>query len=1044
MATNGKTRIAILGGGVGSLAAAFALTDQAGWSDRYDLTVYQMGWRLGGKGASGRNPARSQSVEEHGLHIWMGCYENAFQMIQKCYQELGRPPGTPLARWDDAFKTHSLVSIFENIDNRWLRWDCDFPTNDHVPGQGGACLTPWNFIVRLLQWMWRRYRTSMAGDVAAARTADHPPAPESHLFCAAERAEALESIAPHLHLALDHQIILGHLDQFLHEVEQTIAARIAQNDGLRRDWILLSLAGAIVRGVLRDDVIHTGFDPLDRYDFREWLQRHGAPEIAYQSAPVRALYDLVFAYEQGDMNKPNFAAGVALRALLRTTWGYQGAFAYKMQAGMGDVVFTPLYLVLRKRGVHFQFFHRVEGLTLSADKRSIAAVRIGRQATLKQQDREYEPLVCVKDLLCWPSTPCYEQLVEGDALRRLVDQGYEPLESAWSNWKNVEDITLKVGTDFDLVVLGIPVGSLPYLTKELMENNARWRDMVTQVKTVQTQAFQLWLKRDADGLGWHGRETALLGAYRASASDMSQLIPRENWPPGDDVHCIPYFCNPLADAATIPDPFTDPEFPRKQTEQVRQASLDFLTTGGAKPLWPLGVDPNHPDVLNWDLLAAPAGVQGARRFDHQFWRANIDPNERYVLSVRDSTRYRLRANESGFANLYLTGDWVLTGLNAGCVEAAVMAGMQVSRALCGRPAKVFGETDACGGWWGSRFTVATAAVSITVPVAVPAAAAAKPTYIERGGEQVYSQPVSFQGVRFSSFLLPADLGALQTLCDRYLNQPAQGRAIYRPLLPRVLLGVAAIARAQPTEAPGSQVGWIQETDVAFWVPVVELHRRGDFWLPVRLAWFQPYLFVDNPWAAAAGREIYGFHKAMARITSSPSLDGQAEFRVETLAVPRFNPQTEVDWKQLLKVYRADRDDGNGLARRWDHPLGAFLHFVETLAAGGVVKLAEEIPALHLGSHLDPREVSVVFLKQFRDVADGRQACYQAVVEAPARVVSFREAGVLAGDYRLAVGEFDTHPVIRELGLAGPEEKVLGAWYVDFDFIMETGTEVWKS
>ena len=45
-------KIAILGGGGGSLIAAWELvrTDPTA----YDITVYQLGWRLGGKGASGR------------------------------------------------------------------------------------------------------------------------------------------------------------------------------------------------------------------------------------------------------------------------------------------------------------------------------------------------------------------------------------------------------------------------------------------------------------------------------------------------------------------------------------------------------------------------------------------------------------------------------------------------------------------------------------------------------------------------------------------------------------------------------------------------------------------------------------------------------------------------------------------------------------------------------------------------------------------------------------------------------------------------------
>ncbi|NJP08916.1 MAG: NAD(P)-binding protein [Leptolyngbyaceae cyanobacterium RU_5_1] len=52
-----KTKIAVLGGGMGSLAAAFELSNTPELRSRYEITVYQLGWRLGGKGASGRGCA---------------------------------------------------------------------------------------------------------------------------------------------------------------------------------------------------------------------------------------------------------------------------------------------------------------------------------------------------------------------------------------------------------------------------------------------------------------------------------------------------------------------------------------------------------------------------------------------------------------------------------------------------------------------------------------------------------------------------------------------------------------------------------------------------------------------------------------------------------------------------------------------------------------------------------------------------------------------------------------------------------------------------
>src|SRR5205823_3375511 len=84
-----KRKIAILGGGMGAMTAAFELTDRPGWQNHYDITVYQMGWRLGGKCASGRNldPQLGKRIEEHGVHVWFGFYDNAFRMIKKCYAE---------------------------------------------------------------------------------------------------------------------------------------------------------------------------------------------------------------------------------------------------------------------------------------------------------------------------------------------------------------------------------------------------------------------------------------------------------------------------------------------------------------------------------------------------------------------------------------------------------------------------------------------------------------------------------------------------------------------------------------------------------------------------------------------------------------------------------------------------------------------------------------------------------------------------------------------------------------------------------------------
>lgn len=80
-----KEKIAILGGVVGSMFAAWSLTSASDWQDRYEVSVYQHGWRIGGKGACGRNAALGHRIEEHGAHIWFGCYSTAFQALREAY-----------------------------------------------------------------------------------------------------------------------------------------------------------------------------------------------------------------------------------------------------------------------------------------------------------------------------------------------------------------------------------------------------------------------------------------------------------------------------------------------------------------------------------------------------------------------------------------------------------------------------------------------------------------------------------------------------------------------------------------------------------------------------------------------------------------------------------------------------------------------------------------------------------------------------------------------------------------------------------------------
>lgn len=694
-------KLAVLGGGIASLSAVFELTSQPGWQTRYDITVYQLGWRLGGKGASSRNPAAGDRIEEHGLHILMGFYENTHALMRRCYAELARPAQAPLARWDDAFKPHDFVLHQERHDDRWIDWPVEQEPTPGEPGDGSPIPGTRDYLERLVAYVDAQYEDSpVAGldDDAAplpeplprplqARLTAHgaPQAPSPRAALALARTMIARWAAAHDGPSpADRDLVVALLERFRGWFRDAIGPLRTRHVKGYQAWTAADYALTIACGMLRDDVVDAGFDPLDDEEFTAWMRRHGADESTLRSALCRAIYVLAFAYRGGREETPDIGAGTGLRTVLRLTFGYKRAVFWLMQAGMGETVFAPLYQVLLRRGVRFRFFHRVERLRLDPDGRGVAAIEVAEQATVR--DGEYAPLVDVDGLPCWPHEPRHEQLVEGEALR----SGAINLESWWTPWRDPARRVLRRGIEFDRALLGIPVSCLRELCGELVERLPRWRAMVDHLEAIQTQGVQLWLRRDAAALGWvMPRAVASNGDGSLNVwADMSHLLPRERWRDDDAPRHLVYFCGAMP-APAAPASRDDHEFPAREVERVRAGMERWLAANAART-WP---DSAALGGFDWDLLIDPARGVGPARLSAQVARANIDPTELYVLSVHGTLRHRLRCDESGLDNLVLAGDWVRTGLNIGCIEAAVMSGMQAARALGGVPRVVVGEDD---------------------------------------------------------------------------------------------------------------------------------------------------------------------------------------------------------------------------------------------------------------------------------------------------------------------------------------------------------------
>jgi uncharacterized protein with NAD-binding domain and iron-sulfur cluster/tetratricopeptide (TPR) repeat protein len=762
--------VAVLGGGAGALSTALALTDPA-LGGRYAVTVYTLGWRLGGKGASGRNAAAGQRIEEHGIHVWFGFYDNAFRLLDRCYRELAdagwrTPAGDPVSVRrcigetpgdGAAFHPHESFVVNEqqkspqdpqapqNADGgSWSMWRLDVPTNDLVPGDGKPVPPETSLAFTKLAEMLAAI-TEIRAERARQGLESLPPAPppptpespEEQAFRGYAQGrvkpingnESAVTLTPedHLQNALDGLAAPALDDALATRVEEGLfdeasrfrlrlrfvswTLRCARN--LLRAWAGLSAKthrlylacdtfAAIATG-LSKSVFNGDRDPeqnmraLDDVELRDWLATHGADRDYLLANPtVRFIYNSAFAFVDGKHELPRIAAGPALRGVLRLFLTYKGAFAYRMAAGMGDLVFSPIYEVLRRRGVEVKFFHRVDGLGLAdaGGRPVVDEIRLTEQARPAAGADHYDPFVWVKDFPCWPNVPNFEQLENGAELDKAVRTGGLNLEDPAARAPGEKQRALRRGQDFDEVVLGIPVEALKPIAGDLVAHpklGPAWRAMLANTATTPTQAFQIWFRATLRDLGWND-PPAVFGTYVEPIDtyiDMTPALALEERR-HDDVKNLSYFCGVF-----------DRRAGETHAEAMARAEANAIEhlVERASYIWPaLKKGPSFEWRMCWNGGRGDDPTASFRA--GQYARANVLPSELYTLNLPGTSRYRLAPDAAARpeqnaapANLWLAGDWTSNPINLGCVEATVMSGLAAARGLSRAAIEIIGERD---------------------------------------------------------------------------------------------------------------------------------------------------------------------------------------------------------------------------------------------------------------------------------------------------------------------------------------------------------------
>jgi hypothetical protein len=327
--------------------------------------------------------------------------------------------------------------------------------------------------------------------------------------------------------------------------------------------------------------------------------------------------------------------------------------------------------------------------------------------------------------------------------------------------------------------------------------------------------------------------------------------------------------------------------------------------------------------------------------------------------------------------------------------------------------------------------------------------------VDRGGEVVYAQPHSAIGMRMYCFVVDVDTARVDKKAQREFNAPTGNLERFASATPAALLNFVTISCITPAEPPDSWLGYLPEHECSLWVPVVDLKRR-------QLLWSVPYMFVDSGPAMSGGREIFGFPKQYGWLDVPRTDNAPDTLTLETVALEHTGPDEQAEKRLLVKVTRPGGAEAVPLTSTANiGPLiekllereafaelkqlghASLIHKLVELRDPALLQSAPATALLFLGQILEMK-LPMVLLKQFRDIADPQSACYAGVVRVTNEISHFRGGGLLPDDYSIDIADLAGEPMRREFDLAANPIKPSAAFWLEFDFVVGTGTVLWDS
>lgn len=302
-----------------------------------------------------------------------------------------------------------------------------------------------------------------------------------------------------------------------------------------------------------------------------------------------------------------------------------------------------------------------------------------------------------------------------------------------------------------------------------------------------------------------------------------------------------------------------------------------------------------------------------------------------------------------------------------------------------------------------------------------------------GATQEIAGPYEFLNATLRVLPLLADRQRLQAFCNGWFNQPLAGQGFHlEPWGEHVFLVATSY---EEMASPANNVGWWAEREATFLVPVKEYAVGPEGGRRLRgVALVPAFAYTDSSMAAITRSEVSGVPMEQAVLESPPDKwmgeAGPSESTLQpllclkTLVLPALGEGQRARERVLLEIHegeppRVSDEQQRLVATSWGERLRHLVDQCNLDTAPGSERVAQGMEdglllALELLARRTP--LKLLTLKQFRDVEDPNEACYQALIETRQSLQDVYDLREMEGPLAVRVHHYPSMPVAELLGL----------------------------